>query len=236
MKKLYVTTSWDDGHKLDLRLADLLGKYNLSGTFYVSPYNREFKKTDLLTQRDVKNISETHDIGAHTLHHLNLRRLSLNEAENEVVGSKSFLENILQKEIFMFCYPMGSYNPDIIKIVKEAGFIGSRTTERFITSLKDRYETGTNLQVYTHFSDALKVLSFYNFDLVKTFRNFSWKDVAKNYFDYLQKNGGIFHIWGHSWEIEKNHDWKKLEDVFEYISHKKEVVYLSNSDLVKGAL
>ena len=35
-KPFWITTSWDDGHTLDLRLADLLDKYDLRGTFYVA--------------------------------------------------------------------------------------------------------------------------------------------------------------------------------------------------------
>lgn len=31
----YITTSWDDGHPLDLRVAELLSEYHLQGTFYV---------------------------------------------------------------------------------------------------------------------------------------------------------------------------------------------------------
>jgi peptidoglycan-N-acetylglucosamine deacetylase len=31
----YLTTSWDDGHPFDLRVADLPKKYRLRGTFYV---------------------------------------------------------------------------------------------------------------------------------------------------------------------------------------------------------
>jgi hypothetical protein len=37
VKKLetYITTSWDDGHPSDLRVAELLIKHGLRGTFYV---------------------------------------------------------------------------------------------------------------------------------------------------------------------------------------------------------
>ena len=35
MKQTYITTSWDDGHQLDLRVAELLTKYRLHGTFYI---------------------------------------------------------------------------------------------------------------------------------------------------------------------------------------------------------
>ena len=50
MKKTIVTTSWDDGHKLDLKLAALLKKYNIKGTFYISPHDNEFSKNELLSK------------------------------------------------------------------------------------------------------------------------------------------------------------------------------------------
>ncbi len=31
----FITTSWDDGHPLDFRVAELLSKYGLRGTFYI---------------------------------------------------------------------------------------------------------------------------------------------------------------------------------------------------------
>ena len=32
---ILITTSWDDGHPLDLRLAELLHKYDVPATFYI---------------------------------------------------------------------------------------------------------------------------------------------------------------------------------------------------------
>src|SRR4051794_21779274 len=34
-KPVFITTSWDDGHPLDIRIAELLAKYDLPGTFYI---------------------------------------------------------------------------------------------------------------------------------------------------------------------------------------------------------
>jgi hypothetical protein len=31
----FLTASWDDGHPLDFRIADMLERYGLTGTFYV---------------------------------------------------------------------------------------------------------------------------------------------------------------------------------------------------------
>jgi peptidoglycan-N-acetylglucosamine deacetylase len=57
MKKI-VTTSWDDGHKLDLKLARLLQKYNIAATFYISPANREFSKRDLLSEQEIQTLED----------------------------------------------------------------------------------------------------------------------------------------------------------------------------------
>ena len=36
---VFVTTSWDDGHVLDHKVANLLESYDLPGTFYVATQN-----------------------------------------------------------------------------------------------------------------------------------------------------------------------------------------------------
>jgi peptidoglycan/xylan/chitin deacetylase (PgdA/CDA1 family) len=41
MDKAVVTTSWDDGHPLDLKLAELLKKYDVPATLYMPMDNPE---------------------------------------------------------------------------------------------------------------------------------------------------------------------------------------------------
>jgi peptidoglycan/xylan/chitin deacetylase (PgdA/CDA1 family) len=48
-KQIMVTTTWDDSHILDFKLAKLLKKYGIKGTFYISPKNREFREEELLS-------------------------------------------------------------------------------------------------------------------------------------------------------------------------------------------
>ncbi len=67
MKKIYFTTSWDDGHKLDLKLSELLAKYNIAGTFYIA---KDFQGR--MTDEDIIKISKNNEIGAHTITHPNL--------------------------------------------------------------------------------------------------------------------------------------------------------------------
>jgi peptidoglycan/xylan/chitin deacetylase (PgdA/CDA1 family) len=111
MKKVLVTTSWDDGHILDMRLASILKKYGISGTFYVSPKDREFMPEQLLTDEQIKELSKEFEIGAHTMTHPHLTDLSDEHALQEIAGSKEYLERLLGKPVTSFCYPAGYYNP-----------------------------------------------------------------------------------------------------------------------------
>ena len=48
-KDLIVTTSWDDGQKVDLKLAKLLIKYDVKGTFYITKsYRDPLEKQDVI--------------------------------------------------------------------------------------------------------------------------------------------------------------------------------------------
>ena len=150
-KKIIVTTSWDDGRKQDLRILELLDKYNLKGTFYICPNEidvPELKGHMALSPDEIKQISKTQEIGAHTLSHPNLTKLPLNEVESEIKSSKQRLEGILGKEIDMFCYPSGQYNNRIISLVRQAGFKGARTIKRFSLDFsKDPFELSTTMSV-----------------------------------------------------------------------------------------
>lgn len=230
-----VTTSWDDGHKLDLKLAKLLEKYNIKGTFYISPNNREFDKKDLLSNEEIKQLSQNFEIGAHTMTHPSLTKISEKEAFQEIKDSKVFLEKLTNKEIKMFCYPKGLYNEKVKNLVGEAGFIGARTIKRFfINPPSDFFELGTTVHSFTHrINLSLKLPLKINFSFVPSLFTKDWVKIAKKTFDYVNQYGGIWHLWGHSWELEENELWKGLEEVLKHISGKEDFYYFSNEEALE---
>jgi peptidoglycan/xylan/chitin deacetylase (PgdA/CDA1 family) len=70
-----------------------------------------------------------HEIGAHSLTHPFLTRISYREAKEEVISSKKKLEDRFGIPIRHFCYPYGDYNEGIRDLVIEAGFETACTTE-----------------------------------------------------------------------------------------------------------
>ena len=232
-EKVYVTTSWDDGHKLDMRLALLLKKYGMKGTFYICPQDREFERDDLLRPQDILSISEDFEIGGHTITHPHLTKIPLSLAESEIAQSKAYLEELLQREVTAFCYPYGDFNDRVKNLVKKHGYRLARTTKRYdFGSVQDSFELPTTFHAYTHYSDIHKILPLCRFSLMNLMKYWDWAALAIELFDRACRTGSIFHIWGHSWEIEKNNGWQKLETVFSYIASKDKIVYLTNTEIL----
>jgi hypothetical protein len=59
----------------------------------------------------------------------------------------------------------------------------------------------------------------------------NWDVMAIAQFDLMLATGGVFHLWGHSWEVEKNGDWARLERVFAHIARRPGVRYVDNGEL-----
>ena len=232
MKRVIVTTSWDDGHILDIRLAALLKKYGIKGTFYVSPHDREFHGSRLLKDQQVKDISAYHEIGAHTMTHPRLTHVDDQKAYQEALDSKLHLEAIIKKPVVSFCYPGGNYAKRHVPLMKKAGFLYARTTKRFSRTYdRDLLQAKTTVNTYNHYQDILKVARLARFNPLKTYRYFHWEELAKAQFEKVLREGGVFHLWGHSWEVEGHKDWAKLEAVLQYISKRQGVEYLTNGQL-----
>ena len=123
-KPRIVTTSWDDGDYADLKLAELLRSKGVPGTFYL-PISWHERPIDHSLLKNL--VSQDFEIGAHGLSHRLLWRRASQDVIHEVSSCKSILEDIIGKEVRMFCYPQGRYDANVIYALKQAGYSGART-------------------------------------------------------------------------------------------------------------
>ena len=153
-KAAIVTTSWDDGDVLDLRIAELLSSRGLRGSFYV-PISR-YRGKCALQPADLRSLTaEGFEIGAHSVSHRNLARLSAVELDHEVRTCKQTLEDVIGREVSMFCYPYGRYNRTVMQRLREAGYLGARTTHMLASTWDfGPFEIPTTLQAYPHTRSA----------------------------------------------------------------------------------
>lgn len=234
-----VTTSWDDGDPADMRLAELLSVRGLRGTFYVPI--RGYQGAQTLSSDRLRELSAAgFEIGAHTVSHRSLSELNSKEVTDEVRNCKEALENTLGEPVRMFCYPNGRYNAAVIREVERAGYTGARTTRMLSTALRFYpFEMPTSVQAFPH--PTMKYLR--NIGRSRNMRGFveyvtkwsrckDWVDLGKQLFREVLKSGGIWHLYGHSWEIEQLGIWSGLRDLLDYVSARPDVTYLPNGQML----
>lgn len=233
-----ITTSWDDGHPLDIRLAELLSKYGLKGTFYVP---LKYNGHDVLDRGELAYLQKLGmEIGSHTVTHPNLTKISPEQVFTELRDSKKMLEDTLGEGIFAFCYPGGKSNQMVRAKVVEAGYALGRTTLGLRTDCDfDPFCMPATVQFYPHTRStqvrhALRegnLRGLLNWALRWRLEN-NYEMLIKNIFDQVYDHGGILHIWGHSWEVDSSDLWDVMEEVFIYIANQPNVLYLTNSQIL----
>lgn len=71
-----------------------------------------------------------HEVGAHTMDHVDLTRTPDDEARRQIAGSKAALEDMVGQAVTSFCYPHGANAPIHREMAREAGFETATTTVR----------------------------------------------------------------------------------------------------------
>jgi hypothetical protein len=61
----------------------------------------------------------------------------------------------------------------------------------------------------------------------------NWFELSKTLFDTVLRDGGVWHLYGHSWEIDELGLWEDLRQILDYIGNREDVMYVSNSELLQ---
>ena len=246
MGNIYFTCSFDDGHITDMRLAELLAKYNLKGTFYIPQACNLFSNS--LSESQIRELSGSIEVGGHTMSHQVLTHISNEKAETEISNCKRWLEDVTGKPVLSFCPPVGRFNRHHIAAQQKAGFTAMRTVEMLshsfqgIKKIDDFVILPTTCQVFNHSGMAyvrnnVKRMQFVKFPSLWRFFNADWEMMSRNYINHLceasrrQNKPVYFHLWGHSWEIAARSLWNSLERFFNHISEIPEITPITNAEL-----
>lgn len=227
-----VTTSWDDGHELDAKLGFELASHGFAATFYIAPDCAEIPTLKRITPAALRDLAGQFEIGSHTLTHPHLTRLTPTESAQEIELGKVALEDTLGSVVTSFCYPYGMYRAEHVALVRAAGFSVARTVRRFCTRAPDDpLQMATTSHAVRHRADLWRVArsSHTTGDALAGWAN--WDVLARRLFDEAKATGGIYHLWGHSWEIEANDDWSRLRSLMRYIAQQDGVRFLTNTEL-----
>ena len=222
-----ITFSYDDGVTQDIRLVELLNKYNLKSTFNLNSellnnkgvLIREGKRIShyKIHPDDVKSIYEGHEIAVHTLTHTNLTTVNDAEVIRQTEQDRLNLSELVGYEVVGMAYPCGGVNNDdrVAEILKTStGVKYSRTI-----TCNSSFDLQNNLY---RFNPTAFHLDFDN--LMK---------LSEDFINLNSDKPQIFYIWGHSYEMDYYPDyWIKLEEFFKLIANKNDIFYGTNKEVL----
>ncbi len=202
-----VTFSYDDSMLDDIELVKLFNKYNIKGTFNI---NTGICDSSRIKKEIQKKIYSNHEVCVHTLTHPRLEQLSDNEIIKEVKLDKENIEKMFGEKCVGMAYPYGTYDDNVISIIKKLGIKHCRTV--YTTGTFEIPNNALELKQTAHHNDDKL------FDLACSFLEL---DGSSD--DYL------FSIWGHSFEFTQENtvcNFKKFEEFLKIISNKEDILYL----------
>ena len=225
--KKAVTFSFDDGVVQDIRMIELMNKYGLKCTFNLNSellggHNILIRQGLRIAHykiapSDVAYVYEGHEIAAHTLTHPHLRNLPENEIIRQVEEDRENLQKLAGYEIVGMAYPGGGVNNDerVAKIIRE------RTGVRYSRTIATTGSFGAQEDLYR-----------YNM----TAHCLQWEDLlslGKRFIGLKSAEPAVFSVWGHSYEMDYDpRNWIRLEEFFEMISHRDDVFYGTNREVL----
>jgi peptidoglycan/xylan/chitin deacetylase (PgdA/CDA1 family) len=225
-----VSTSWDDGDRDNLRMADLLDRHGLLGTFYIAV---NCPAGPGMSTAEIRELSGRHEIGAHTIDHVRLDLVTTAQAKEQIEGSKKWLEDVTGEPISAFCYPWGKWTPRVVDLVREAGFAYGRTVQHLVMpEPSDPMLQGTTCQTVLqpyYLPRLARLLISRPAALSRITTDADYLDRA---FALAQEFGSGFHVWGHTWEVTERSQWERLDAFFGRLAARSDVRATTNSGLL----
>ncbi len=129
MKHKIITFSFDDGVMQDLKVIDILNKYNLKATFNLNSGNfgKSFPlvwdgvnvERKIVMPEMVKQSYCRHEVAAHTVNHAKLKSLSDDDIVKEVVNDIENLEKLVGYKVRGMAYPCSEFDERVIRVIKQ---------------------------------------------------------------------------------------------------------------------
>jgi len=228
IKKLYpngkaksFNVTYDDGVLQDVRFVELLNKYNLKGTFNLNfgLIENEFEwvhengcVVKRLSKDKVISLYQGHEIASHTLTHPYMNNLSESEILYELQSDKTNLERLFGREVKGFAVPFDYYSELIESCVKKSGFSYARISEesRSFTPQTDYFEWKATV---FHTDSKLKELT--------------------QQFIKSDEELALFQIVGHSYDLDIDNMWDRLESIFIEIASQNDILPMTTIEIIE---
>jgi len=108
-----------------------------------------------MTESQIKqlSLSKYATIGSHSHYHNDLSRIPITDARADMVQSKKFLENVIQKEVKALAFPYGTYSREVVSEAKKTGYTQLLAMDFFFpddavdTTMRERFTVNPFISV-----------------------------------------------------------------------------------------
>ncbi|MBR5140156.1 MAG: polysaccharide deacetylase family protein [Clostridia bacterium] len=215
-----VTLSYDDGVIYDKKLISIMDKYGLKGTFNIN--SGAFASSEgerRLTKEAAFELyaNSPHEVAVHGVRHISLALVDSAVATGDVINDRRNLEEMFGRIVKGMAYACGSYNDQVVEILKSCGIKYARTIES-----TEKFEIPTDwlrMPATCHHKNPRLMELAEEFVSIKEGRNFWWSPPK------------LFYLWGHSYEFNDSDNWDIIERFGEYMGGREDIWYATNGEI-----
>ncbi len=212
-KKVRLVQCWDDGIVDDIRLTEILRKYDAKASFNLNfdlhraQRYEGWKCKDHDVQRlalpELRDVYEGFIIANHSATHPHLADIPPAHAFRDILDGKNSLEQHFGCSVTGFAYPFGSQNDEVAEMLRETGHVYGRVVER--TDRVFPVADPMVLRANCHFLDT---------DFWPKFESVASDETAD-----------VFYFWGHSYENVDEQAWEEFDKQIERLSEHPRTVW-----------
>lgn len=174
----------------------------------------KYQKSFRISEDEIRQVYEGFEVAAHGARHLLLNNLSGAELEREIIGDRDRLSELTGTEICGFIYPFGMTSPAVDQMVKDAGFLYTRS----VRSSKS-FTVPENPLSY---QPTCAHLDSRALELVDTF--VQAEDQGEDMLCYL---------WGHGYEMDygsKNSSYEHFKRLIDKVAGRSDIICCNNAE------
>lgn len=214
-----MTLSYDDGVVQDKRLIEIMTRYGLKGTFNLNSALFGFSQSRLSIDEAKKlYIPNGMEIALHGEKHLFAGNAPAAVAMREFLSDKSNLEREFDVLVRGMAYAHGSFNDDVVEILKLLGIVYGRLAGVVDKSFSIPGKNALKFIPTCHHNDP---------DLMNLLEDFIAKDPNETY----RRTPLLFYLWGHSYEFDDNDNWCVIESFAKRVSEREDIYHATNIEI-----
>lgn len=222
-KKKALTLSYDDGVESDIGLIEIMKQNGLLGTFNINSgvfaaegtvypkgtISRRMSRSQIISAYKDSGM----EVAVHSFTHPYLEHLPTSLCNYEIMRDRLELEEMFGGIIRGMAYPFGTFSDGVIEVLKSCGIAYARTTvstEKFDLP-RDVYRLNPTCH---HNNPRLGELTD--------------KFLASEF----KKIPGLFYLWGHSYEFDRDNNWNVIEEFARRVGGHADIWYATNIDII----